>query len=216
MGTLKSGWLEKQGGGIFWKDWKRRHCVLYRDGELSIYEKTTNATAELRINMRLDCKRIDVGFDCGGTINLPKGRGDVEALFAIVGKHKTHIFLAPSESECRQWVGILENTRTSAAPPSKKVPMAPAQENIPPPAYAPMEYSQPLGAGSTAPPPPGVVPHGQPAYQPAPPAPGYYPQQGYGQPSYGQPMYGQPMYGQPMYGQPVYVSQAPQQQPQGR
>lgn len=89
------------GGGIFWKDWKRRHCVLYRDGELSIYEKTTNATAELRINMRLDCKRIDVGFDCGGTINLPKGRGDVEALFAIVGKHKTHIFLAPSESECR-------------------------------------------------------------------------------------------------------------------
>lgn len=73
---------------------------MYVDGEFSLYEKVVDATSETRINMKIDCKRIEVGFAIGAT-NLPKDRSDTDALFAVITKHKTYVFLAPSASECR-------------------------------------------------------------------------------------------------------------------
>ncbi|XP_065661185.1 pleckstrin homology domain-containing family B member 2 isoform X2 [Hydra vulgaris] len=219
MSTVKSGWLSRREGSFIFKDWYKKHCVLYSDGEFSVYTKASDATAELRINMKIECSRIEVGFDVG-SINLPKNISSVESVFAIITKsNKRHIFCASNDSDCRDWFGALENART-APPLSKQVPFAPPMDLAPPP-YAPLEYSQPLqsngwgnsGSGSQL---------GQQRPQTLPSQyyqqPGYIPQPrpNYGVPSYGpQPMYGtQPMYGQPMYGQPVYVSQAPQAQPQ--
>lgn len=221
MGTIKSGQLEKQ-GGFLWKGWKPKHCVLYHDGEFAIYEHAAHSNAEFRIDMKRDViKKIEIGFECG-SINLPSGRSDTEALFGIKTHNKTYHLLAEDFRDCREWVGLLENARTSIQ--GAKVPLAPA---APPPYAPPVEYTQPVrgmqGGGGIA---PAHMPVQQYQQQPmamGAPAPGYgqpmyAPQPGYGQPMMQQPMmqqpmYGpQPVYGQPMYGQPVYVTQSPRMQ----
>ena len=64
MGTIKSGTLEKQ-GGFLWKGWKRRHCVIYQDGEFAIYENATDANAEFRIDATSELKQLKNGRDIG-------------------------------------------------------------------------------------------------------------------------------------------------------
>lgn len=87
---------------MFWKDWKKKYCVLYSDGEFSMYEGVADATAELRINMKIDCQRLEAGDDCG-PVTLPKDRAnDRGALFAIFkDDKKPQYFLCANEQECR-------------------------------------------------------------------------------------------------------------------
>ena len=88
--------------GIIWKGWKRKYCVLYNDGEFSMYDGVADATANTRINMKTDCHRLEVGQDCG-TVALPKNREkSLGCLFGIFcdGK-KSHYFLCASQEECR-------------------------------------------------------------------------------------------------------------------
>ena len=103
MGTIKSGTLEKQ-GGFMWKGWKRKHCVLYRDGEFAIYENATDANAEFRINVPTDMKQLKNGFDCG-PIDIPKNRR-YDSIFREIHKRmhtlsmciKTTLFIRPTYS----------------------------------------------------------------------------------------------------------------------
>ena len=74
---------------------------MYRDGEFAVYERVTDATAELRLNLHSHCDRIESGFELK-SLNLPSGKSNVEAVFAIIAKHSsTHYFLSASDSECR-------------------------------------------------------------------------------------------------------------------
>eukprot|EP00794_Sanderia_malayensis_P020339 gene20339-22341_t len=208
MSTTKSGWLEKYCGTIF-KSWKRRYCVLYNDGEFAIYEGPNQATADTRINMQRNCKEILIGFACGA-INLPKGQSSVDSLFCIKTKQgKEYYFVAGSDRECNEWIGVLEHGRNSQE--TNFLVMTNGKDSAPPP-YAPMQPQQP-------PPYQQQQQYGyQPGYpQPAPgypqPAPGYpQPAPGYYQPAPGQPglMYPQ----QRPYGQTVYVQGPPPQQQQ--
>jgi len=232
MSTIKSGTLLKQVQGFLSKDWKPKHCVLYSDGEFSVYQSITDATAETRINLKTDVRSIETGSDCG-SVTLPKSRSrDVDSLFGVFGNEKKpHYFLSTRETECREWVIALDRIINQPLP-SKSCMAPPGQ---PPPYTSRIEYEQNVNADppnnsssrnqttntggaaqqNTQPPPPQM---GQPRPQMGQPQPMMYPQQPpmYGQqPMYGygqQPMYGPPMYGQPMYQQPVYVQQAPQQQ----
>lgn len=90
------------GGSLFWKDWKRKYFVLYSDGEFSMYQSVTDATAECRINIKLDCQRLETGHDCG-PVTLPKDRpNDHEALFAIFNdEKKPQYYLCENQQECR-------------------------------------------------------------------------------------------------------------------
>lgn len=92
--------------GTIFKSWKRRFIVLYNDGELAIYDNPNQATADSRIHLASDCRKVDVGFACG-SINLPKGQSSVDALFRIETKSgKEYFFAASSDRECRFAVAV--------------------------------------------------------------------------------------------------------------
>ena len=88
-------------GGTIFKSWKKRYAVLYKDGEMAIYETPNQATADTRIHLKADCKKINIGFACGA-MNLPKGQSNVDSLFCIVTRSgKEYFFAAASDRECR-------------------------------------------------------------------------------------------------------------------
>lgn len=84
------------------KEWKPKYCVLYKDGEFSIYQNATDATAEIRINLRTEVRSIEAGHDVSTSIKLPNNRNDFDSLFGVFGNEKKpHYFLASGQSECR-------------------------------------------------------------------------------------------------------------------
>ena len=93
-------WCDILAGTIF-KSWKKRYVVLYKDGELSVYDNPNQASADSRIHLKADCKRINVGFACG-SMNLPKGQSNVDSLFCVETKGgKEYYFAAASDRECK-------------------------------------------------------------------------------------------------------------------
>ena len=96
-------------GGAIFKSWKKRYVVLYRDGELAVYDSPNEATADTRIHLKAECKKINIGFACG-SINLPKGQSNVDSLFCIQARGgKEHFFAAGSDRECRLGIIIISH-----------------------------------------------------------------------------------------------------------
>ena len=159
MVTIKSGWLLKRENKFIccWKTWNRKHCVLFRDGDLCIYQSSNDNQAEMKIRVRKDVKSIRGGHACD-YVDLPKSQQNREALFSVTTQHNTHYFLAESQDDCRAWVDTLAQVKN---PP-------PMMTMLPPPMPPPPEYSQNLGgappAGGYQPPPPGYYPNQAPGY----------------------------------------------------
>ena len=129
MGTVKAGYLYKLSryfaskhrqllwgnntklnlflGGFFKNSWKRRYFVLYQDGVFSYYQDSKDKESDGKIQMKIECRLINVGHAVGEGIKPPK-EGDINAMFCVSTPERTWYLYAETESDARYRTNFLD------------------------------------------------------------------------------------------------------------
>lgn len=76
--------------------WKKKFCQLKCDGLFTIGD---GKHIDHHFNTKIDLKKVEQGFEVE-SLNLPKGRSDMDSMFVIHAKHKKYYFLAANSGEC--------------------------------------------------------------------------------------------------------------------
>ena len=76
--------------------WKKKFCQLKADGLFTIGD---GKHVDHHFNTKIDLKKVEQGFEAE-SLNLPKGRADMESMFVVHAKHKKYYLLAGNSGEC--------------------------------------------------------------------------------------------------------------------
>ncbi|XP_066925439.1 pleckstrin homology domain-containing family B member 2-like [Clytia hemisphaerica] len=107
----REGFLLKRDDSWMFPGWKKKHCQLKSDG---VFAFGDGKHVEHHFNTKIDLKKVEQGFEAE-SLNLPKGRSDMESMFVVHLKHKKYYFLASNIGECLAWIGSIKNSQTATS-----------------------------------------------------------------------------------------------------
>lgn len=129
---LKEGFLLKRDDSFMFPGWKKKFCQLRSDGLFTIGD---GKHVENKFNTKIDMKKVEHGFETE-SLNLPKGRSDMDSMFSVHVKHKKHYFLTNNSGECFAWMGALKNSQSQTNPVAPVMRPPPMQHPQAPPPYS--------------------------------------------------------------------------------